>query len=479
MAANQQQASLGNLLKNFVSNGMIGASRVGGVAPMQIDPNSGQFVQQQGHPFLSFLNAARPAIDFATGVYSAHAGGQDRGLAFAGLGNMLNNMGQRNYLNQMQQQAMREYKNQQDRQNMTDANNASIWNSRTGQNIQGPFDTTFADHSAGDIRDTNAVPSLNAMLGGEALKLDPYGSYDPALLKDYLQRQGDATNYVNANTEDITAGQKASSIGAPVTSPQAPAGSEWNRVYVKPGFQEGTLDNGTGEASLGPATQQALQAATAYSAPANQIPPNVSPYFLPTDVPQQVAGNQRAGLQDKQEAGKQTETHRSNIAGEQLKREQQKALAAYQAAQGKAAMINANAHMLQAQKYQPGGGGSNPNEAMMALQAMRQGLITPNEYKQTLGVKMAGQDISVPTKDQSAMMDTLKSQATGSKGGLFGFGASLPNIQALQQYNAYAPKLGYPVLSAPSASSMVTKQQGAGAQGKAAIRGVGLYGLKY
>lgn len=91
------------------------------------------------------------------------------------------------YNKYLQQQAQAAAAYQQQRQAQEDQNNAAIYEARTGQHLNGHFDTNFANQSAGDIRKSNAFSDIqNLMNTGQFDMTNPnadYGNIPEMLLK--------------------------------------------------------------------------------------------------------------------------------------------------------------------------------------------------------------------------------------------------------------------------------------------------------
>lgn len=306
------------------------------------------------------------------------------------------------------------------RQTNMDENNAAIYNSRTGQNISGPFDVTLANSSAPDIRKDNATGSLNTLLGGGALRLGQHADYDPALIRDYLGQQSKATDFINQGSglAAIASGQGQSLSGGGQAG-QAPT----------PSLQQGVMDDGTG--------QPMLSAGISSNAPPKQIDTMQSPYLLPTDTPSNVSTLMGKGMEDARGNAGLTETNRHNVASESEIRR------SHGANEG-IARINAAANTLRAQKYQPGGGGypPQPNEASRAYDAFQKGLITREEYAQTLGAKSGSLKIPKMTAEDNKRLAELKQEYNNQAGGFF----KNPNAAraAAESYNQMADQYGQP-----------------------------------
>jgi hypothetical protein len=240
-------------------------------------------------------------LDYMTAIYSAIAPNAGAARLLQGINQVSNIHG---YNKAQQAAAEAAYK----RQALTDANNSLINYQRTGKQVSGPFDISLANSAAPDIRKDNSRQSRQDLIDGKKLTLSNYADYDPALERDYIKQQADATNYAmqNGGVNAINQGQKASMTypggnGAPPQQPgqftKMPGGMQW--------------DNGAGT-TLNAGVQQ-TGGLRDYQAP---IPMNVSPFTLPTDIPAQVAAGQRAGVDDAQTRAQQVETNRSNVVGE-------------------------------------------------------------------------------------------------------------------------------------------------------------------
>lgn len=186
---------------------------------------------------------------------------------------------------------------QRQRQTSTDTNNAAIYNAATGQHVSGPFDTTLANSMAPHLRKDNAVPSMNDMLQGGALVMEKGADYDPALIRDYTKQQGEANNFLQkgGGLGDIASGQSASLIGQTL------------------GKMGGTL----GVPSLDPGQSRMLTGGVNKVAPNRGIDTNVSPWMYATDVPTNVAGLMKSGLDDAQAKGTLDANIRHDKATEQ------------------------------------------------------------------------------------------------------------------------------------------------------------------
>lgn len=416
---------MANGTNNWLMNGLKAAGSAAAI-------NNSQY-GQTGNKILDF---ARPVIDFMGGAYNAYQSNPTGGgTAIPGLVGMTEGMSRRNYMNQLQQQYLAE----QQRLKQTDANNAQIWNARTGQTITGPFDTTFANNSAGDIRKSNAVPSINNMLGGEALNLNQYGDYSDSMLNNYTAQQAGATNFLNRSTglDAVQGGQGQSllhkalmNMGNNPTQPQAPS-----------------LEGGA----------PTLSAGANFSRPAQQIDTGMSPFLLPTDVPTQIAGMQQAGLEDAQKKGVLDETTRSNMAEEKQERDIYNATVKNQGGYA---------------RYAPAPIPPQPSEATRAYQALQAGIITPEQYARTLGaLPGTSEQPTIPSQDQQTYLENLKNKAQG-KAGWFG-SATTPDPAAAQQYNQYASRYGLPPLTGPTSNSMIQSAQNTGNAAVGRIRSAG------
>lgn len=261
-----------------------------------------------------------------------------------------------------------QYLQELQRQKTQDANNSSIWKRRTGQEIQGPFDLGFANQSAQDIRKSNATDSVNAMLGGGALRQDQYGDYDPAMIRDYVTRQAQVQD-ANATLNQLPQWMGGGVPGASKQRPAARPGQPMLDSVPRPTLQSGVSADNFGE---------------------------MNPYMMGVpNVSQLLTG--RSSEQSSQLGNrKAAETERNNRATESIGR------------------TNASANMMRANKYQPGGGGlQNPYTVPKAQQDFLQNQIEAIDKQLT--------SLGINTKDE------LKPRnAEAGSGGFFGVGALSP-----------------------------------------------------
>jgi len=290
---------------------------IGGALSKLFGSAAGYNNAQYGNTGFGILDMARPAIDFLTGSYGAHlANPEARGTALAGLGNAVSGLSRRHYQDMMNRQYQNEMEYQRNRQASTDVNNATIFKTRTGIDIEGPFDTDFANQSSGDIRKNRANPWYNAQLHGENADLDPYADYDMDMLKSTLEHFGGVSNFMNRGlgVNAMQDGQRLS-----LTTP----GSTLDKAKRSFGAPGGALsgpqfDSGDGTPGALPGV---LPAGISLSRPSVMPDANTSPFFMPTDIPPQISQLLQAGAQDAQQAGQQAITQQNNLANQSLNRD--------------------------------------------------------------------------------------------------------------------------------------------------------------
>jgi hypothetical protein len=275
----------------------------------------------------------------------------------------------------------------------------------TGLDVSGYGDAPTTELLQG-IAQANQNPNIQAMLEGKPLDQAKYGAVNSDLIKDYMgQISKNANSQATMGLLDRFLGPTAFG-GQPGATVQTPAGTA-------------QMD------TTGP-----LQASARMSDLFNQ-----NPYGAGNpDLAQLLNGRQN---EQTDRRGNRTidETIRSNKADEIIKR----ILASNDTTKANAAMVSA--------RKPSGGGGSQPNEAAMAYQAFKSGLLTPEQYAQTLGAKPGGA-MSAPSDKTLKYLDTLEKQATGSPAGLFGIGGSAPDPAKAAKYNALAPLYGLPQIQA-------------------------------
>jgi hypothetical protein len=263
------------------------------------------------------------------------------------------------------------------RQTATDTNDAGIFNASTGQNISGPFSRDFATAQTGAIRENNANPSINDLIQGNPLVLNPSGKYDPALISKYLEQQQNVTNSNAA--QDLAAGifgggQNASAVNGGMNVPgqlQQPVG----------------LDMG-GQPALSAGVQQ-------------QQAPSVSPFIqaaLPVD---QIFGQFGRGAQDAQEAGKQSIDQFGNVTTRDHLTRSDSETAKNNRATESIGRTNAQANMISARKPSGGGGSQNPLNALKSLQSLSEGQVKAlDKQLMTLGFMDKKGKITDPSPDK-------------------------------------------------------------------------------
>lgn len=335
------------------------------------------------------------------------------------------------YNKAVQAEAMR----QQLRQQLEDTNNASIYQKRTGVQMQGPFDIGLANSSAPDIRKDNATPSINDALAGKQLQLDNNADYSPELINQWLAQQGKATNFAgrNGGLGAIGEGQNASLLRLPPSAMNLP----------KPGQPAPPTPSGG-----------ALTAGASFEQMPPQIPTNVSPYMLPTDIPSQVADLFKAGLTDAHSKATTDETGRHNktTEGETGRHNRANEGIGYK---------NAAAHMLSASKA----GSSGRAPTLLDL-------MSPTQRAQYLERQATGETAKAPkiTSTDIKTMGELR-QAYNSEAGGF-FKNPEKAAQAAADYNVLADQFNMPKL-APFGNTSNAKIKNAG-------QTVGSkYGVKY
>lgn len=258
-----------------------------------------------------------------------------RGPLPQAIGALNSTLNMRDYNRYLKDQALLE----RDRQIQENRNNAGIYQSATGQQVLVPsagFDTGFASSQIPHIRQSNQVGNYNAALQGQPLQFDPYGEFNQQIYQSEQDRQAALADAQATNTRmmpQVQAGQKASGVNLLLNRKFGPLSG------VLP-----TDNNGLDMSELQPGalaagiTQQAVN------------PPTVSPYQVGIVDPKLMLDATGMGLKDTQELGGQTETKRSHQANEKI--DQQRA---------DASTTSAQADMIRAKKYQPGGGGGSQN----------------------------------------------------------------------------------------------------------------------
>lgn len=292
-----------------------------------------------GNAGIDFL---RPGLDFMMGAYKAYQANPDGGgTAIAGLGNMVDGLGRRNFLNQQQQQAQAALQYQQMINAQKAADNRQYAQGSTGLNVSGFGDLPSAE-ILNQIRQSNQVGNNNKFLQGQPLQQADHGALDAGLMQDYMKRFGDIAS---ANITQGQLGQYSSQgqnrsfgdvlppsvTGGQALPPGAPA--------LEPDPVTGAINGGISE--TGPYVNPMFQ-----SNPYGIGVPNIGNLLTAQDqgltAAQDAETNARGVTQLK-------ETQRHNKASEGIDR------------------INANAHMISAQ-HSGSGSSSNPYTALNGQQ---------------------------------------------------------------------------------------------------------------
>lgn len=303
------------------------------------------------------------------------------------------NIGQ--YNKAIQQEALR----QQIYQGELDANNAEIYNRRAGTNIKGPFSHDLANAAAGDIRTDNAQPVVKGLLDTGRIDtslIQPGMNVDPKLIEMAVTRAA-AANDAGQTKAELGQWMGGGVPGAPAQPSGQPA------LQPDPALGLGALQGGVYQ-------NQGVTPAEAFSV---GIP----------DVGQLLTGRNNEqdnarGLQQIQETG------RHNKASEQ------------------AAMMNAQANQMRAQKYQPGGGGGPGFQEQIFAR------LSPEQQQQYLARFAGG---TTPANGQDVGMKQLVQQAQQAKQI---FGENSKEFKAAQQAVRNADIRPY--LQAPPSGSMTT-----------------------
>ena len=179
-----------------------------------------------------------------------------------------------------------------------------------------------------------------------------------------LERQGKVADYGEAQGQAnplFGQGQQGSSVNGPIT------GTNVGRGIMSQMQQPAGLDDGTGGQGISTGIQREV------------VPPQtVSPFLRPAIDPQQVFGQYQAGAKDRQEKGQQDNTGYANQTTRQhYERDDKLNEKIY-----KATKANQGGYA----RYAPAGPASpQPNEASRAYDAWRNGVITDQQYAETLG----------------------------------------------------------------------------------------------
>lgn len=233
------------------------------------------------------LDFARPAVDFLTGAYGAYQSGRDGGTAVAGLGNVVEGMSRRNYMDLLsdQQRANRDLQFKK--------------NEQTIQGINSSLDPNNQQLGFGDLAD----PSV-------ALKL----------AQDRLGQTGKATNFLyrNQSLDAIQGGQNQSVSGV---QPQGQPTQQQPQTYQTP---SGIISDPVGlDLPQHPTLSGNVEAVS------SPLRVDGNPFFAPTDVPGNYADLVKSGLTDANNQAKnvltgqrQFETGRHNQAIEDHQRNQ-------------------------------------------------------------------------------------------------------------------------------------------------------------
>lgn len=216
---------------------------------------------------------------------------------------------------------------QQLRQEMTDANNAEILARRTGLKVQGPFDLTFANNAAPDLRN-----DANLEFNRERLRS---GVLNPDLITFNTENVDNSVNEAmkrsgQLNDAQATLGMLPAWMGTPTGD--MPGG----RVLDAIQRTQGGLGQLSGRIAKG-------------NVPNRVMPADAFTVGIP-DVGQLLTGRNNEQTR--------IETNRHNTTTE-------KETGRHNRETEKAGMINANAHMISARKP-PGGGGFSLDAALWA-----------------------------------------------------------------------------------------------------------------
>lgn len=143
------------------------------------------------------------------------------------------------------------------------ANNTSIFNAATGQNISGPIDFKDAQSYVNDIRENNQNANTNAWLNGSPLQVDPYGKIDPSLIQGYKTRQGVVSdtnktlgvlpNYVTGQYPGFN-GFNGGSVGQGIVNQMNPPTKDgkYSIPTLDPGIDgQSAISTGVGQVSWG------------------------------------------------------------------------------------------------------------------------------------------------------------------------------------------------------------------------------------
>lgn len=256
------------------------------------------FNQQKAVLQPSGFSLFAPVMDFLGGAYQAYsANPQAGGTALAGASNAATKgMARGQARRQALASAWKDY---------AGATDASIFNKAlTGLDSTGYGGVIDANQAQG-IQRVNQNPNMNKFLKGEALQVDDYGYLDPQIAIEYAKQQAAATNFANQKSglNAIDGGQQASLA--------AQALDQLNMLKAPTDPRQPMLAEDPNNA--------ALQAGVAKQTPT--ITPdfaNLSPFAMPSDVPNNIAEQQQAGLEDVQKQAALAEAKRKAMATEAL-----------------------------------------------------------------------------------------------------------------------------------------------------------------
>lgn len=290
-----------------------------------------------------------------------------------------------NYNKVMQAQ----YAAQQARQATTDTNNDTIFNKATGLNVVGNFDTALGNSMAPHIRDSNQASNYNAMLKGDQLQIDPYGTVDTSVINPYMKQMGENASS-NAAKSQFTPTYAQGGQAAGQLTPQSLIGQlpglkglqqAMNQIAPQTAPQLQNPDGSFNASANGGTSQLSPEQSAAAQlnpyASANVPVGNLTTLFDAGGA----AAQKGAGMQ--QDINQLTETGRHNKADEAIGR------------------TNAQAHMISAQKS--GSAGQQANEATRAYDAWKSGLLTDQQYANTMGANKADLDLGA-LKDQAKII---------------------------------------------------------------------------
>lgn len=303
---------------------------------------------QHGNTGVGLIDKARPVLDFLGGAYQAHAANPYAGgTAAAGMGSMIEGLSRRNYMNQLQQQQQAALQYQRRQETLKNSNNATIFNKASGIMVDGPFDTGFANNMLPAIRDNQTNDFNQHFLDtGEidTSRMNPTGSYGGGLagniIESAIKRAGEGSDAQATMDymQPFAASGEFPNLGGqpPVPTPQnvsPPSSLLPNQPATGPQLEmDPTLNP-----SQGPLQGSASQTLPQYT-PANAFTQGVPMIDQLIKLRSNEQGN-RLGQ------GKLAEDTRSNKADEAIGR-----------INAGANVTSANASMLKAKKYQPGGG---------------------------------------------------------------------------------------------------------------------------